>query len=86
MINSFFVRELNMTNRITSINGKLTKREVVRRMAERAIAGESSQVMAVSYVARRINQTVAQTYNFLRSLNRMGMVDLAFSKRSVVFY
>jgi hypothetical protein len=78
-------RRLNMVTRIAKINGHMTKREIVRQMAERAMADESSPVMAVSYVARRIGYTVPQAYNFLRAVNRLGIVELGFSKKSVVF-
>jgi hypothetical protein len=78
------IEEITMTE-IKKINGRMTKREVVRGMSRRAFSGESSEVYSIGYVARRIDLTVPQAKNFLRSLNRMGIVEVAFSKRSVMF-
>ena len=63
----------------------MSKRQIVRNMANRAFSGESSDTHAMSYIARRIGYSVPKAKQFLRDLNRMGMVTIAFSKRSVIF-
>lgn len=73
------------TREIVSLNGKLTKREVVRRMARRAMADENTPVYSIGYVARRIGKTVPQTKQFLSWMNQHTNIELGFSKRSVVF-
>lgn len=64
----------------------MSKRQIVRNMANRAFAGESSTTHAISYVARRIGYSVPKAKQFLRDLNRMGMVTIAFAGQTVIFY
>jgi len=64
----------------------MSKREVVRQMWSRAVEGESSKRMAISYIARRVGYDVKQTYQFVRDLNRLGMIASYFDKHSVVFF
>lgn len=70
---------------IECINGKLTRREIVRRIARRALAEEGSPIMPLAYLARRFNYTVAQTKYFLTYCKDVGIVDLVFVRDSVVF-
>jgi hypothetical protein len=76
----------NTIKTIAKINGKMTKRETLRQMWQRAVTGESSNRMAISYLARRIDLTIDQTYRFIRCLNRFGMIATYEDKRSIVFF
>lgn len=55
-------------NTITKINGKLTMSEVVRRIAKRAISGETTDTYNVKYVARRLSKTVPETVHIVKYL------------------
>jgi len=74
-----------MSKKTRTIGGKMTKREALRQMWSRAVEGESSRRMAMSYVARRIGKTVPEARQFVRDLNRLHMIASYFDKRSVVF-
>ena len=70
---------------IQTVNGKLTKREIVRRMYEGAAAEERASRYALSYIARRLSLTIDQTRYFLTRLTVLGMIEAHFDKKSVVF-
>ena len=76
---------MNTMNKLSTRNGRMTKRAVIRGMALRALSGESSQVHAISYVARRIDESIPTTKSFLRWMAKNEGVELYFSKRSVIF-
>ena len=67
---------------------KMSKREVLRRMYERATESDkdyNGKRMAISYIARRIGYDTKKTRQFIRDLNRLGMIASYEDKKSVVF-
>lgn len=67
-------------------NGKMTKREIIRKMWLYGTSGERSDRMALSYVARRLGFDIQTAKNFIMALNRLGFIASFFDKHSVVFY
>jgi len=76
---------MNETKRIAKINGKLNKRETIRRMYERAMNGESSTRMSFSYVARRLGFDVITMKRFVIWMKYHSNVNLHFEGRMIVF-
>jgi hypothetical protein len=55
---------------IEKINGKLTKREIIRRIASRAAFGATPSVYNVKYVARRIGRDPEATKQIVKYVVR----------------
>lgn len=73
-----------MTKQIEKRNGKLTKREIVRRIYDRAKNGGAKKY-AISYLARRMDVDVEQAFQICQWLSdHMGLYSLR-SGRNVVF-
>jgi len=70
---------------IETVNGKLTRREIVRRIARRALAEEGSPIVSLAYLARRFHYTLGQTKYFLTYCKDVGIVDCVIVRDSVVF-
>jgi hypothetical protein len=64
---------------------RMGREQIVKGMYGRAVEGESSKRMALSYVARRLNFSINQTRWYLNSLNRKHRIAAYFDKKSVVF-
>ncbi len=56
----------NRTKKIERRNGRLTKRETIRRIAARAVFGLSKTRYTDTYVARRINKTPEEARQIVR--------------------
>ena len=74
-----------MTNKLTSRNGRMTRRAILRSMSNRAFSGEASESYAISYVARRIGYSVDVARRFIMANVRLGVVDAAIGDHVVIF-
>ena len=67
-------------------NGKLTKKEIVKRIYFRAHHGLTASKYSIAYIARRIDKTVEDTFNFIKYLERNNVVKVAsYNNGSVEF-
>lgn len=67
------------------INGKLTKRAIIRRMWLKAICGQTSDTYNLKYVARRINKTVVETRQIVRWMSDNHFILAEVVGANVVF-
>lgn len=67
------------------INGKLTKRAVIKRMWVKAISGQTSDTYNLKYVARRIRKTVTETRQIVRWMNDNHFILAEVVGANVVF-
>jgi hypothetical protein len=72
---------------IVSVNDKLTKREVLRRMWLRSVTGANpSSDYSLAYVARRIGKSIKATVQFVRYLTKVGQVNATIERHLVIFW
>jgi hypothetical protein len=68
-------------------NGKLTKREIIRRMWLRSVVGANpAEGYSLAYVARRIGEDISSTKSFLRWMVRHAMANATVDRRLVMFW
>lgn len=70
---------------IETRNGKLTKREIVRRIYWRGVMGVTSNEYSFSYLARRIGKTIPQMLQFVKYMRDHSGIDFYIKGRNVVF-
>ena len=70
---------------IVKRNGKLTKRETIRRMYQRVLNDESSEKMAFSYMARRLSLTISEMISFMQWMQKNADINFITEGRNVIF-
>ena len=73
--------------KIKKLNGKLTKREIVNRIVNRALLGDTSNKYNVKYVARRISKNPTDTKQVVRWIvdNMLPYARVEIQKSNFVF-